>query len=308
MDQRKHITLTILLTASLMVAMTILLPATRGLAQNAGKVGAVNQEATGTPPGEGSHTLVIGASVVYKESIRTSAQGTTQILFPDSSTLNVGRNSSIVIDEFVYDPNSKSGTMLASISQGALRFVGGQISHSSGVTVRTPVATLGIRGGVATIVYPIPSQLGGSDANLAGCGGELVVGHVGQATLKNAAGGVTIRPGFAACVNGPNDPIAAPFRISDAALAIIVANMTSGPGQTGGTTTPPAGPFITLNDVGTIILDDPAHPPGVDPLGFISIFGFGNSVAGSKSGSNQINNGLPPPPVVNSGPLTSGLR
>src|ERR1700756_1105872 len=99
MDLRKHVTLTRLLT----LLLSIIAPMTRVVAQNAGKVGAVNQDATGTPPGESAHTLVVGAGVVYKEAIKTSAQGSTQILFPDQSTLNVARNSSIVIDEYVYD-------------------------------------------------------------------------------------------------------------------------------------------------------------------------------------------------------------
>jgi hypothetical protein len=46
----------------------------RVLAENFGKVGAVNQDATGTPPEGSAHTLVVGAGVVYKENIQTSAQ------------------------------------------------------------------------------------------------------------------------------------------------------------------------------------------------------------------------------------------
>ena len=291
MDLRKHVTLTRLLT----VLLSVLAPMTRVAAQNAGKVGAVNQDATGTPPGASSHTLVVGAGVVYKENIKTSAQGSTQILFPDQSTLNVARNSSIVIDEYVYDPKAGTGTMLASITQGALRFVGGQISHTSGVTVNTPVAALGIRGGVATVVFPITPALAATDANLAGCSGELVIGHVGRLTLKNKVSEVTIRPGFAACASGANVPITAPFRISDVALANVVSTMRSAPGQTGGATTPPAAPLIAVNGVGTAVLNHPAHPPGSDPLGLTSIFSAGSSLAQSKSQSTQLKSGVPPP-------------
>ena len=39
-----------------------------------------------------------------------------------------------------------------------MRFVGGQISHNQGMQVRTPVATLGVRGGVVTVVYPLPAE------------------------------------------------------------------------------------------------------------------------------------------------------
>ncbi len=104
--------------------------------------------------------------------------------------------------------------MLTSLITGTLRFVGGQISHNDGVTVNTPVAALGILGGVATVVYPISPKHATSDPNLAGFSGLMVIGHVGTLTLKNAVSQVTVRPGFAACVNGMNIPIAAPFRVS----------------------------------------------------------------------------------------------
>ncbi|MGO9358243.1 MAG: FecR domain-containing protein [Xanthobacteraceae bacterium] len=226
-----------------------------------------------------------------------AAQGSTQILFPDQSTLNIGRNSSLVIDEYVYDPNSGSGTMLASLTKGTLRFVGGQISHTDGVMLNTPVATLGIRGGVATVAYPITPKLAGSDPNLAGCNGQLVIGHVGTLTLKNKVSEVTIRPGFATCVNGANVPIVAPFRVSDVVLANVVSTLRSGPGQTGGgASTPPAAPLIATHGVGTVILNRPTHPPGTDPLGYTSIFGGGNDVVRSKSQATQLKSGTAPPP------------
>jgi hypothetical protein len=291
MDLRKHSIVTRLLT----ILLSTVAPMSRGHAQSSGKIGAVNQDATGTPPGAGSHTLTVGTGVVYKEKIQTAAQGSTQILFPDQSTLNVGRNSSIVIDEYVYDPKTGSGSMLASVGQGALRFVGGQISHSSGVTINTPVASLGIRGGVATVVFPLTPDLASADPNMAGCSGELVIGHVGILKLKNKVSEVTIRPGFAACVIGPNVPIAEPFRVPDSVLAKTAASLTSGPRQTGGAVTMPADPFIARNGLGTVILHDPARPPGTDPLGYTSIFGGGNDVVRSKSQTNQTKTVAPPP-------------
>src|SRR5882724_217504 len=69
-------------------------------APNAGRVSAVNPDSTGTPPGAQSRVLMIGTDVTHREIVKTSAQGSTQIVFPDQSTLNVGRNSNITIDEY----------------------------------------------------------------------------------------------------------------------------------------------------------------------------------------------------------------
>ena len=44
---------------------------------------AVNQEATGIPPGAAPRRLMLGQEVVYNERITTGAEGQTQILFVD---------------------------------------------------------------------------------------------------------------------------------------------------------------------------------------------------------------------------------
>ena len=116
----------------------------------------------GTPPGGAGRVLTIGSSIVVKERVRTTDAGSTQLLFPDQSTLNLGANSDMVIDEYFYNPDAKSGSMVASATKGVLRYVGGQISHSSGVTITTPSAVLGIRGGIATIMLSLSERLADS--------------------------------------------------------------------------------------------------------------------------------------------------
>lgn len=261
--------------------------ATAAQAQESGRVGAVNRDATGTPPGAASRMLDIGTNVIFKERIQTSASGSAQIMLPDTSTLNLGRNSSIVIDEYVYDPNARTGKMVASVSKGLMRFVGGQISHTAGVTVRTPVATLGIRGGVATIVYPIPPGLRGSDPRLAQASGQIVIGHVGSIILRNNVGSVVVRPGYLTWVTGPNDPIQEPFPVPEALLQGVMTALASGPGQTGGVTDMPTDQMAARLGLGRTIVTDPARPPGTDPLGYASIFAGGNAAATNKTQSNQ---------------------
>jgi len=280
--------------APLLAALFVTASLTGAAAQNAGRVGAVNPEATGTPPGAGPRTLTIGTNVIYKERVRTSAQGSTQIMFPDSSTLNVGRNSNIVIDEYVYDPKAGTGKMIATVSKGVMRFVGGQISHTAGVTINTPTATLGIRGGVATVMYPIPPGFAGSDPKLAGAKGELVIGHVGSVVIKNNVSEVIVRPGYMTWVSGPNDPIPEPFPVPDALLRILMALLTSSPGQHGGVADLPTDDMAARLGFGKTILADPSKPPGTDPLGYFSIFDAGNALVKNKSQSNQTRSTVPP--------------
>ena len=265
-------------------------------AQSFGRVGAVNQQATGTPPGGATRTLTVGTGIVVKEHVRTSATGSTQIQFPDQSAVNLGANSDLVIDQFVYNPGARSGTMAMTASRGVLRFIGGNVSHTAGATIRTPAGQIGVRGGMVTVVVWVPPNI----AKLLPAGvppsGTLVVAMFGQITLSNTASTVNLKPGYATMVGSANSPIPAPFLLPDPALRQITALLNSKKGQSGGVGVAnavkpgqvPAGYKYT-------VLSDPTEPPGTDPLGYISIFGTsgkGPSQTGQGGSVSQ-----PPPPL-----------
>lgn len=121
--------------------------------QDVGAAAAVRPSSTGTPPGGSARELDIGTRIVSNERIQTTGSGSLQVMFLDKSTLTVGPNSDMVIDQFVYNPSEGSGEFAVRLAGGALRFVGGQISHRDGATITTPVATIGIRGGAALITH-----------------------------------------------------------------------------------------------------------------------------------------------------------
>jgi hypothetical protein len=126
-----------------------LLAAPLHAADRIGVAAAVTPQATSQPPGGDMRTLKIGKSVVYNERIATSDSGVVQVVLLDGSTFTVGPKSSLVIDKFVYNPNTGTGELAASFSKGALRFVGGKLSKGErGVTVKTPAGTLTVRGGI----------------------------------------------------------------------------------------------------------------------------------------------------------------
>ena len=130
----------------------LLCPGT-GFAATVGTAGAANTRSTGTPPGSSVRVIEIGAQVVSDEKIETSASGSVQLLFIDKTTLSIGPNSSLVIDKFVFNPATAQGEMAISLSKGVLRVVGGQATHTGGATITTPVATLGLRGGIVSIKH-----------------------------------------------------------------------------------------------------------------------------------------------------------
>jgi hypothetical protein len=119
--------------------------------QKVGVAGAVNPATNATPEGGNTAILNIGNDVSFHELIKTDTDGQAQLLFLDRSALTVGPNASLTIDEFVYNPDTKEGKLAINAAVGVFRFVGGQLSKSGDVTLKTPVATIGIRGGVATV-------------------------------------------------------------------------------------------------------------------------------------------------------------
>src|SRR5271166_6151972 len=122
-------------------------------ADTVGTAGAVNTTSSGTPPAGSTRLIEIGAQVVENEKIETTATGSVQVLFIDKTTLNVGPSSTLIIDRFVYNPATTKGEVALSLTKGVLRLVGGIATHTGGATVATPVASFGVRGGIATISY-----------------------------------------------------------------------------------------------------------------------------------------------------------
>lgn len=68
------------------------------------------------------------------------------MLLLDGSVFSVGPNARLTIDRFVYDPNRNTKTVGASVAKGAFRFMSGRAKQAAGSAIRTPVATIGIRG------------------------------------------------------------------------------------------------------------------------------------------------------------------
>lgn len=88
-----------------------------------------------------------GTGVEMNDAIRTS-RGKTGITFEDDTRVQVNENSKLVIDDFVYDPKSKTGKLGAKIALGTVRYASGQIAKNSpqNVAVNTPSATISVRG------------------------------------------------------------------------------------------------------------------------------------------------------------------
>jgi hypothetical protein len=98
-----------LLFAAIPIAAVLALSAA-ARADTIGTAGAVNTTSSGTAPGVLSRVIEIGAQVVENEKIQTTATGSVQVLFIDKTTLNVGPNSTLVIDRSFTIPPPRRGS------------------------------------------------------------------------------------------------------------------------------------------------------------------------------------------------------
>lgn len=94
------------------------------------------------------HPAVLRERLYMADQVQTGGASQLQMLLMDRTTFTVGANARVTIDRFVYDPAANSRQVGISVAHGAFRFMSGRaLSRPSGaVSVRTPVATIGIRG------------------------------------------------------------------------------------------------------------------------------------------------------------------
>src|SRR5437667_2360238 len=70
-------------------------------------------------------TLSVGAGVHANETIGTDTAGVAGLQFHDQSKLDVGPNSSVRLDRFIYNPNRSGGEVLLNAAKGSFRFTTG---------------------------------------------------------------------------------------------------------------------------------------------------------------------------------------
>ncbi|BBD09031.1 FecR domain-containing protein [Desulfovibrio ferrophilus] len=97
----------------------------------------------------GLRPLQLG-SEVYPDDILLTNQGAhVEVRFADQSVLSQGENARLTIDSFVYSPqDSAASNMVLNMAEGTFRMVTGEIAASNpeGVSMVSPLATIGIRG------------------------------------------------------------------------------------------------------------------------------------------------------------------
>lgn len=185
-----------------------------------------------------------GDPIFLGDQVTTGAEGRLQIMLLDETVFTIGPNAALVIDKFVFDPQTSAGKVTASVIKGTFRFVTGKVAkrEPSDMEVKLPVGSIGVRGTSvaghvdgdrATVVLLGP----GPETNTNERVGRILV------TGTGAAGAATtveiVRPGFGTEIAGRNIPPTPAVRIDPGRIAAITAPLAgtarptapSAPGQ-----------------------------------------------------------------------------
>ncbi|MCC7168397.1 MAG: FecR domain-containing protein, partial [Rhodospirillales bacterium] len=151
--------------------------------QPIGNVETVTGQVQVTHADGSKETLSKGAPVYQGDVLQTPQGGGVGILFIDKTSLSLGASGRMVLDQMVFDPGTLSGKSAFSLVQGTFSFVSGQISKTAtdAMVIKTPVATIGIRGTLGTGGY-FPQT--GLTAAIMPEGGQTT----GEMSISNAGG------------------------------------------------------------------------------------------------------------------------
>ena len=150
-----------------------------------------------------------GYKIIQDRTIETDEKGKAQMILIDGTAFTIGPNSRVILDKFVYNPETNDG-FLEMQATGLLRLVGGKVTKKNAATINTTVATVGIRGGIVIV-----------DSDNDSTSAAFVYGQEMEVTPLQNQGGRTVltEDGFVVEVNDPYDDIETPELLTAETLA-----------------------------------------------------------------------------------------
>lgn len=112
------------------------------------QIGSITEFSGAAAIKRGKETIAAakGSAIEQNDRIETK-NGKVKIVFKDDTQVSVTEHSSLVIDDFVYDPRSGKGNLGLKAAGGTVRYVSGAIAKDpKQVKINTPTAAIAVRG------------------------------------------------------------------------------------------------------------------------------------------------------------------
>ncbi len=136
-----------------------------------------------------------GLDLEEGDAVRTGAKAWALLTMIDGARITVRPDTEVrvVIYRYVESGDSWQSRAVLALTRGAVRVSSGRIAvgRSSGFEVKTPDATMDMRGSDSDITYIAAKPVAAGDAAVGAYGRA----YAGEAVLKNAGGEVTFRDG-----------------------------------------------------------------------------------------------------------------
>lgn len=89
-----------------------------------------------------------GMTLKEGDIIETGANGSIGLIYADGTTIALGSDGRMVIDEMSYDPDAGTGKSVTEVVQGTFSFVSGGVAKlgPEAMLFKTPVVTIGVKG------------------------------------------------------------------------------------------------------------------------------------------------------------------
>jgi len=148
---------------------------------------------------DGSEVVTEKELDIFSDDIVKTGKGKTAIQFVDDTRVDITEHSKLIIDAFVYDPETSTGSLSIKASLGTIRYASGLIAKNSkqNVKIQTPTATIGVRG---TDFSMTVDELGGSTIILLPSCDTNGNCFVGEIDVTSDAGQVILNQAFQATV------------------------------------------------------------------------------------------------------------
>ena len=169
-----------------------------------------------------------GEDVFLGDALKSHEQSGMQLMLLDETSITMGPNADLTVDEFIYDPATGIGEVTASLAEGVFRFVTGKTSQGQdkAMTLEVPFGTIGIRGTIGAVrndaLRSLIVLLGpGLNNNANERAGALDITAQGKTVSLT-------RPGFGTIIEAGQPP-SPPFRLTDVQFASILTPLAPPP-------------------------------------------------------------------------------
>ena len=138
----------------------------------------------------------VNTPVEMRDLIET-LKGRANIKFVDDTKVSVTEYSKLIIDEFVYNPNKKTGKISFKAALGTIRYSSGKIAKNSrqNVKIKSPTASVSVRGTDFTMNV---QEDGASSFLLLPSTDEAGNSYVGSIDVSTLGGTVTLNKAYEA--------------------------------------------------------------------------------------------------------------